>query len=375
MTTFGDTNWREMKINKPTLVVDIKRVTANVERMRLKLEQSKVIFRPHFKTHQSLAIANLFRERGIDKCAVSSVGMAQYFADDGWNDIIIAFPANVLEAEEMDLLAQKIRLQIIVDSVEKVNVLSKTIKADINLAIEIDTGYKRSGISDREIGKIEQIIDAIDAVTNFNFVGFLSHTGNTYTQRTPEEIVSTFENARESLVSLKSKFIQKHSKIVLSMGDTPAASLAENLEGIDEMRPGNFVFYDVMQFGLKSCEFEDIATAVYCPIVAIYPEKNQVIVYGGGVHLSKESAAWNGRLIYGLVSKPNKTDFGNAISDAFVESLSQEHGTVSMPAVEISKLKLGDILAIYPIHSCMTVDLNSVLLDLDGNLIPKYRTY
>lgn len=370
-----ESNLNGMKINKPTLVVDLDRVEANIRRMATKMQDNGLIFRPHFKTHQSHFIARIFRKYGVEKCTVSSVSMAAYFAQDGWTDITIAFPANVLEAEEMNDLAARIQLNILVDSVEKVNLLASRISASVTLFIEVDTGYFRSGIFHENVDEMAKIIDAIISFRHFTFAGFLSHTGNTYSQSSAQNIVQLFDESRRKLSDLKRHFSPKYSDIVLSMGDTPAASLAEKFDGIDEMRPGNFVFYDLMQLSLGSCRDTNIGVAVYCPVVAIYPERNELVIYGGAVHLSKEKTTWKQREIYGLVSFPTSDGFGIPMKEAFVSGLSQEHGIVSMPAHELEKIKLGDILAVFPVHSCLTADLNSHLLSLDGDRIEKYRTY
>nr|MDA3905663.1 alanine racemase [Bacteroidales bacterium] len=269
----------------------------------------------------------------------------------------------------------EINLRILVDSVEKVMLLASRISATIDLFIEIDTGYFRSGILYNEFAEIQNIIKSIREVPQFTFAGFLSHTGNTYSQSSTENIISLFDTSRKKLFELKHQFIQYYPNLILSMGDTPASSLATEFDGIDEMRPGNFVFYDIMQYLLGSCKLDDIAVAVYCPVVAKYPERNQIVIYGGGVHLSKEKALWQGKEIYGLVSIPNRHNFGRTILEAYVQSLSQEHGIIRMSSHEIEQISLGDVLAIYPIHSCMTVDLNKEMISLEGMQIPKYRTY
>lgn len=364
-----------MEIKKPTLIVDLQRVQKNILRMHEKFRLRGIQFRPHFKTHQSHSVGEVFRQQGIDKCTVSSVGMANYFAEAGWDDITIAFPANVLEAEEINALANRIRLNILVDSLDKVLILAEKISAKTGLFIEVDTGYFRSGILDDARSEMEQIIQVIESIPQFTFAGFLSHTGNTYSQSSPKEVVSLFDASRKKMLELKHYFLPKYPDLILSMGDTPAASLAKDFEGVDEIRPGNFVFYDVMQSLLESCKITDIAVAVYCPVVAIYPKRNQVVVYGGGVHLSKEKTNWQGKEIYGFVSIPDSQGFGRYISESFVKSLSQEHGIISMPFHEIENLKLGDLIAVYPVHSCMTVDLNKEMISLEGKSIPKYRTY
>jgi D-serine deaminase-like pyridoxal phosphate-dependent protein len=52
------------KIMKPTLLLDEEKCRRNIRTMAEKARSSGVIFRPHFKTHQSIEIGNWFREEG-----------------------------------------------------------------------------------------------------------------------------------------------------------------------------------------------------------------------------------------------------------------------------------------------------------------------
>ncbi len=106
-----------MKIIRPTFIVDELRTRKNIRKMALKAKSNHVVFRPHFKTHQSAEIGEWFREEGIDRITVSSVTMAEYFAEAGWNDMLIAFPVNILEIESINKLAEKISLSLTIESV------------------------------------------------------------------------------------------------------------------------------------------------------------------------------------------------------------------------------------------------------------------
>ncbi|MBN2236714.1 MAG: alanine racemase [Bacteroidales bacterium] len=364
-----------IKIQKPTLVVDLARVEQNIIRMANKMKVNGVGFRPHFKTHQSAFIANLFKEVGVNKCTVSSVDMAFYFAANGWDDITIAFPVNILEIDKLNDLAKQIQLNLLLDSIENVNFLGTHLSNSIGLFIEVDTGYLRSGIGVKQLDEIKKIILAIEAFESLNLMGFLSHTGNTYSKIGEKEVKALFSDAKNQLVHLKNQFIKEFPSLILSLGDTPAASICDQFEGIDEMRPGNFVFYDVTQFLIGSCSQTDIAVRVYCPVVAKYPERNQLVIYGGGVHLSKEKVKEKGQVIYGFVSKIKQNVWSDWIEGAFVQSLSQEHGIIYCPKEEMDQIEIGELISVTPVHSCMTADLNAQYLATNGQLISKYRTY
>lgn len=113
-----------MDITKPTLLLDEKKCKKNIEKMISRANQFNCSLRPHFKTHQSIVVANWFRELGITQCAVSSLEMAKYFFNAGWTDITVAFPLNILEHTSVNDLAGKIKLNLCVESLETVKVLN-----------------------------------------------------------------------------------------------------------------------------------------------------------------------------------------------------------------------------------------------------------
>ena len=66
-------------IREPTLLLDTERVHHNMERMATRARRAGVRLRPHFKTHQSIAVGAWFREAGVEGITVSSLRMAADF--------------------------------------------------------------------------------------------------------------------------------------------------------------------------------------------------------------------------------------------------------------------------------------------------------
>lgn len=343
--------------NKPTLVISRKKVEANIDKMLAKIVHGQTIFRPHFKTHQSVEIGNIFRKKGISKITVSSVSMAEFFAVAGWKDITVAFPANLREIDEINSLAGKIQLNLLVESEFSAQFLSEKIKNKVGIFIKIDTGYHRTGLLPENKIEIDKIASVISKSKYIGFKGFLTHAGNTYSAKGKAEILSIMNDSREKLNKLKQQYIHRFPEIIISYGDTPSCSMAENFEGFDETRPGNFVYYDVMQYHIGSCTLDEIAVAVACPVVAIHPKRNELVIYGGSVHFSKEMIAADGGFnLFGYVVKFEKKGWSEPIAGAYVSALSQEHGIVKIPSSILSQTKPGDFIGILPIHSCLTAD-------------------
>lgn len=358
----------------PTLLLDKAKCLANIEKMVLKCVNNIVLFRPHFKTHQAHEVGRWYRNFGVEAITVSSLKMAEYFAADGWRDITVAFPVNILEIDRINQLAATIRLNLVAESIEALQFLNQHLLYPVVIFLKIDAGYRRTGINADDTIYIQQLLDFMKTAKNLEFTGFLAHSGHSYKARSQAQILEIHQESKARLTKLKNHFLPEYPNLMLSVGDTPTCSIAEDFGFADEIRPGNFVFYDVMQSLIGSCEMTEIAVALACPVVAIHPNRNEIVVYGGGVHLSKDRINFKDtdEAFYGYLAefKTDKQEDWNILpKENYVKSLSQEHGIVHASDALLNQTKIGDILLILPIHSCMTADLLRQYQCLDGEII------
>ena len=354
-------------IKKPALILDESKCRANIRLMAAKARLSGVIFRPHFKTHQSTEIAEWFRDEGVDSITVSSVTMAKHFGSAGWNDITIAFPLNLREVDEAEKLAGSINLNILISDFEQAVYLGKRSKLRAGYFIKIDTGYKRSGVEWDDHILIMRIMDEMSYNTSLRFIGFLTHAGHTYKAKSGLEIINIYNDTLFKSTSLRALF---SDKILISTGDTPSCSIIENFKEFDEIRPGNFVFYDLMQSFVGSCSLDRIALTVACPVIEKNHKRKEIIIYGGGVHLSKENIKTReGQIIFGKAVVYSEAGWVSLSDNDFVRSLSQEHGIISSSEELFNSINVGDLVGIIPVHSCMTADLLRQYHTFDDRII------
>jgi len=307
---------------------------------------------------------------GIQRITVSSVAMAVYFSAD-WNDITIAFPVNILEIDKINDLARTITLNLQIESEETMLYLAKNLKFHVNVLLKIDVGYHRTGVDPDNTELIDKILQIIDENTLISYKGFLGHSGHTYQCRTKEEVREVHGAALEIMRDLKTKYSGNYPGLIISLGDTPSCSMAVDFAGVDEIRSGNFVFYDLTQNKIGSNSISQIAVALACPIVAIHRNRSEIVVYGGGVHLSKERLDDDEGAIFGRVVEKRGNGWGEVVPNMYVNSLSQEHGIVSVPRSLIDTYHIGDYLMILPVHSCMTGNLMKGYTTLDGRNVSR----
>src|SRR5204863_479086 len=131
----------------------------------------------------------------------------------------------------------------------------------------------------------------------------------------------------------------------------------------DEVRPGNYVFFDAFQATIGSCSMDDVAVSVLTTVVGCYPERNALIVDAGALALSKDAGPDHIEPHFG---------FG-IVCDAELRPLplrviavSQEHGKIEG---DVARYPVGTLLRIIPNHSCLTAAMNDRYYALDGGKV------
>jgi D-serine deaminase-like pyridoxal phosphate-dependent protein len=363
-----------LKITKPTLLLNEKRALANIDRMVEKATRSGVRFRPHFKTHQSAEIGHWFRDKGVTAITVSSVDMALYFARHEWADITIAIPVNLRQLDAIDYLASRIKLGVVVESVEAVDSLRQQIGSDLQVWLKIDVGYHRTGLLWDDPSSIMQVARSVESAKKLRVKGLLTHAGHTYGETSAEKIRAIYRQSLERMTIVQYELSQQGYDVQISVGDTPGCSLIENFGEVDEIRPGNFIFYDLSQVWFGSCREEDVALALACPVISKHAARNQIVIYGGAIHLSKESLPANSLTnhqvpIYGGICLMEDGCWSGMFQNSAIINLSQEHGVIDAEEQLFKSVNVGDLVAILPVHSCLTANLMGQYQTLGGKQI------
>jgi len=365
-------------IHRPTLVLDTHRCKANIRKITEKAVSQNFELRPHFKTHQSHKIGSWFRDEGISKITVSSVGMAAFFAMNDWDDITIAFPVNIRQIEQINELTETVKLGLLVEDPDTIDFLGKNLTGSVDVWIKIDVGTHRTGIAPEDHPVIDHIFDRMDEYSKLNFKGFLGHAGHSYHSHSSQEVHRIHENSLTSMNRLKKKYRTIFPDIKISLGDTPGISMLDKMGDVDELRPGNFVFYDLQQEEIGSCSIDEIAVAMACPVVAVHPERNQWIIYGGGIHFAKDHLTFkDGIKCFGRFVKREQDTWTtlDAHTNPFLISLSQEHGVVQCSDQTFHLCQPGDLSLWLPVHSCMTADAMGGYISTEGIKIDHYREH
>lgn len=363
-------------VQGPTLMLHAAKARRNLKAMADKAARLGLRLRPHFKTHQSQVVGDWFRAAGVTGITVSSIEMAQYFAAHGWDDITIAFPVNVRAMAALNDLASRVSLGLLVSTPAAVEALEAGLRHPVRTWIEVDTGDGRSGLRWDDSGGIAALARRLHGHGMLPLAGMLGHAGHTYRSRGRAAVQAAHTAELGRLRQAFGAMTDATAPgLLLSTGDTPACSLCEDYEGASEIRPGNFIFYDLQQQQIGSCDFEQISVAMACPVVALYPDRGEAVIHGGGVHFAKDVLHddTDGPL-YGRVVLPRHDGWSPPVEGCILKGLSQEHGVLRLSSSLLTQLRVGDLVGILPVHSCMTADLMTRLTLADvGMELPPLR--
>ncbi len=359
----------------PALIVNKDVCLQNIHSMAEKAHRHNLIFRPHFKTHQSAAIGEWYRSEGTTKIAVSSLPMAGYFARNGWKDITLAFPFSIHWIPEINRWPADVTLNLLFDDPAVAAGALHQLSNSHPCFIKVDNGYGRAGIPVLHTEEILHLAGIIHRHPRHSFAGILIHQGDNYHITDPDELLRTHTRHMKGLAGLIKKMKAAYPGTICSWGDTPSCTLAEDFSEIDEIRPGNFVFYDLMQVSAGVCSLQEVAVTLAAPVISVYPDRNRMILHAGAVHLSKEKLedrpGYDG---YGLLTRMKGLIRGEPLPSLKLSALSQEHGIVTGPGSLLSTISPGDILGVIPVHACLTANLMQRYYTTQGEYLSTIHT-
>jgi D-serine deaminase-like pyridoxal phosphate-dependent protein len=332
----------------PAFLVDRSIVEQNCSRMRAKALSSGVAFRPHVKTHKTIEIARMQHGGAIGPITVSTMAEAGFFANAGFRDITYAVPIAPEKLPRAAALGARIeRFNILIDSETALRAVEEFHAAHgvvFDIFLKVDCGYHRAGVdpNDPESARLAVAIANSPAA---RFQGLLTHAGHSYNAKGSDEIRRIAAEEIESLSRFRA--LIGMDEVMRSIGSTPTTAVVDTFADTDEVRPGNYVFFDAFQATLGSCSREEVAVSVLTTVVGSYPERGEAIIDAGALALSKDTSPdhLDPNFGYGIVC-----DLALNPLPARLVALSQEHGKLrtSMP------LQVGTRLRIMPNHSCLT---------------------
>jgi D-serine deaminase-like pyridoxal phosphate-dependent protein len=336
----------------PYVLIDGTKMERNVLKMAEVAKVNGVALRPHVKTHKIPGIAREQLEAGAAGITVAKLSEAEVMADGGIEDIFVAYPL-VTDAKirQAIRLGERVRLVVGVDSLEGARRLSAVAEGHtLEVRLEVDTGLRRTGVLyDEAVG----LAGEIEGMDNLDLTGIYTYRGAVLGGSKTLELKKAGLEEGQLMVSLADMLRERSIRVdEVSVGSTPTAEYVAKVEGVTEIRPGTYVFYDRMQARLGACSLDECAAVVVCTVVS-RPARDLAIIDGGSKTFATDVAPGAEPL--------NLEGYGHVVGypDAVLERLTEEHGMLSVD--EDCDLQVGDTVRVIPNHICSTVNLHDAV--------------
>lgn len=344
---------RTEQLDTPFLAVDPDVLEANLAAGTARAAARGLAWRPHAKTHKSLAVAARQLAHGAAGLTLATVAEAEVFADGGCADLFLAYPvwAAGPRADRLRALAGRVRLRVGVDSAAGADRLAAALRgAPAGVLVEVDSGHHRTGVAPDRAGAVAAHAAGagLDVVGVFTFPGHSYAPGGRATAAADE--AAALAAAAASLVAAGI------DPVVRSGGSSPTEPIDPGAAAhpATETRPGVSVFGDAQQVELDAAGFGSCALTAHATVV--HARDGHVVLDAGSKTLGADRAPW-------------ATGFGRLpdAPHARVVALSEHHATVThgdgpAPAV-------GSRVRVLPNHVCSAVNLAAELVVVTGDAV------
>ncbi len=345
----------------PSLILDRSRLEANAAIMSKRLADMGIRLRPHLKTAKSADVARIATAGHFGGITVSTLAEAKYFAQNGILDMVYAVALAPQKLAFVSVLQATYgaRITVLVDSLDAARGIADLAPAmpdQLPVLMEIDCGGGRAGVTLNDPNLIA-IAKILHAAKNVSFEGVLTHAGQSYHCHSAAEIVAVAETERDTVVAAARMLEAAGVPCpVISGGSTPTAVHAANFDGMTEMRPGVYVFSDLMQAALGWGDHDTIVVTVLATVIGHRRDLGQILIDAGGLALSKDRGMDHIDPSVGMGLVFDKLA-RQAIAGLYVDDTHQEHGILRMnngAEPPFDAIPIGERVRVLPVHVCMT---------------------
>ena len=329
---------RVQDLDTPALIVDLDIMERNLHRVADYCAVHKLRLRPHTKTHKSIGLARRQLALGAVGLTVAKTTEAEVMLGAEPRDLLVAFPViGEQKLRRLVAVAGFTKVTVAIDSLFAAKVLSQAAEgagARFGILVEIDVGLGRAGVAPSEAPDLTR---AVEALPNLEWRGIAFYPGHIKDQDS-DKLPALSETVRDLCRELKPE--------IVSGGSTPLLYRSHEIEGLNEIRPGTYIFNDLNTVASGACTLDDCAASVLVTVVSRTRDE-RAIVDGGSKTFSSDRLSSGGPGHGRIIEAPG----------ASFHKMNEEHGFIELKGGE-EGLNLGDKIRIVPNHICVAVNLH-----------------
>ncbi len=352
---------RISEIDTPALVIDLDIMERNLRRVADYCKSNGLRLRPHTKTHKSPLVGRMQLDSGAVGLTVAKVGEAEVMLASGTPDLLLHYPViGRSKLERLMAVARNARVTVALDSLAAARELSEAARAaglEVGVLAEANVGMNRVGVAPGS--ELVELARCIAGLPRLAFEGITFYPGH---------IKDTGEHGSGQLAALRGTIAGMLEDLgraglpvnVVSGGSTPALFRSHELPGMNEIRPGTYVYNDMNTVRTGGCALEDCAASVLVTVVS-NARKGHVIVDGGSKTFSSDRSIAPGDNTFGRVMEAPEAAF---------HAMNEEHGYVDIGRTGM-ELAPGDRVRIIPNHICTAVNLHERTYGIRGGEVER----
>jgi D-serine deaminase-like pyridoxal phosphate-dependent protein len=347
------------ELDTPALLIDLDRLQNNLRRVANYCSQHGLRLRPHTKTHKNPTVARMQLELGAVGLTVAKVGEAEVMLASGTPDLLIAYPIlGETKLRRLTEVARNVEVTVALDSREAAEELSQAAQSagvTVGVLTEADVGVHRCGL-DPGPGLVA-LAQAVDRLPGLRLEGVQIYPGHIWVNAPngPEQLA----RLRETVAQIRGDFQRVGLPLrILSGGTSPTLYCSHTIEGVNEVRPGTYVFNDCTQVAAGVCTWDDCAVTILTTVVST-PRENAAIVDGGSKTFTSDPLPGSAEGLFGRVVEAPEARF---------YQMNEEHGYLDFESAS-QKVRIGDRIRIVPNHVCVAVNMHEKVYGVRGETV------
>ena len=350
---------RVSEIETPALLVDLDILESNLRRVAAYAAAHGLRLRPHTKTHKSIRLAKRQLELGAAGLTVAKVSEAEVMLGAEPAGVLVAFP--ILgrgKLERLMQVARRTRVTVALDSLFAARQLSdaaREAQTEVGVLAEFDAGLGRVGVAPGE--PLLQLAQSVRKLPHLSFEGLAFYPG--HIKDLDEPGLRALAQLSDLLRSILADFRQAGVAVpIVSGGSTPTLFRSHEIHGLNEIRPGTYVFNDVNTLRSGGCTLADCAATILATVVSV-ARPGQMIIDGGSKTFSSDRPVNSAEVTFGHVVEAPGARF---------HKMNEEHGFIDL-AHAGQEFGPGDRVHVIPNHICVAVNLHERVYGVRGDAV------
>lgn len=349
---------RVSELDTPALIIDLDIMERNLARVADYAKSHGLRLRPHTKTHKIPALGRKQVELGAAGLTVAKVGEAEVMLASDTPDMLVAYP--VIGRKKLERLmdvARRTKVTVSLDSVAAARQLSDAARegqVEIRVLVETDVGLGRVGV--RPGDELRQLAQSVARLPWLAVEGIAFYPGHI------KDMGEDGQRQLDELCRLTETIVREFRADglplnVVSGGSTPTLFESHRVGGMNEIRPGTYIFNDRNTWAVGACALEDCAASIVATVVST-ARPGFLIIDGGSKTFFSDRLVTTGEATFGYVREA---------PEAIFYRMNEEHGYLDMRKAPAAEFQVGDRLRVIPNHICVAMNLHEQVYGIRGD--------